>query len=67
VSLPDQKQWYGTLSELTQPSDSLDLETSAASLLVIGSTVALAAELVPLLTAIPMPAIPTPALRASLG
>ena len=67
ASLPDQKQWYGTLSELTQPSDSLDLATSAASLLVIGSTVALAAELVPLLTAIPMPAIPTPALRASLG
>ena len=31
------------------------------------STVALAAELAPLLTAIPMPAIPTPALRASLG
>ncbi len=51
ASLPDQKQWLGTLLDLQQPSETLDLLDGAASLLVIGKPVALSAELSPLLAA----------------
>lgn len=45
ASLPDEKQWLGTLADLEQPSETLDLLDGAASLLVIGKVVALSAEL----------------------
>ena len=60
ASLPDQTQWLGTLFELQQPSEQLDLADSAASLLVIGKTVALSAQLLPYLSA-------QTELRASVG
>lgn len=49
ASLPEQKQWLGTLAELADADGTGELLDGAASLLVIGSTVALGAELGPFL------------------
>ena len=45
ASLPSQTVWTGTLMELATPERSAGLDAAAASLLVIGPTVSLAAEL----------------------
>lgn len=49
ASLPEQALWRGTLGTLAAPECTAALSPQAASLLVIGRTVDLAAELMPLL------------------